>query len=346
LSNVILRYPGGKGRFANILANNVLSTGIRTLIEPFAGGGAAGLTLLKNGVIDKLVLVELDARVAAFWKKLESDSNFAKQVEQFKYASKEPNTKDDDELEKRRQILADELSKLEKSDLGMWTLVKNRCSFGGYLDGGLLVKGFGRPSQGPYEYYEGVGSQWNGKNLSLKISRVHEQFKQGKIVFVEGDAFIELLKYPNAFAFIDPPYTHGKNSPGKGLYKENDINHIKLFELLSSRKSPWLATYNNCEEVRKLARQFGFQYKKVKMSRLHANTDKDNQETYKEIIVCPTNQNLILEDNVGRPRGSKNKEVSLSSTSLPPSVQKIMEAISIAKALPVEDKEWFKSQIE
>lgn len=307
MSAAILRYPGGKGRFAPILAQNVLDTGNRVLIEPFAGGAAAGLTLLKFHTIDQLVLVEKDPRVAAFWRKLRDDPKFSTQVSEFKWASKTPHTKDEAELARRRDVLQEVLDKMQKNDLGMWTLVKNRCSFGGYLNGGLLLKGFGRPTKTPYEYYEGVGSQWNGDSLAVKIRSVHELFQANKIQFYEGDAFTELPKFPSAFAFIDPPYTHGEDSPGEGLYQENQVDHERLFQILSARKGPWLATYNNCVEVRELANKYQCQIKMVKMSRLHADTDQQNLEQYSEIIICPEGQKLTGDKIMGRPKGSKNK---------------------------------------
>lgn len=296
----ILRYPGGKGRFAKILAENIALTDKRVLLEPFAGGASAGLTLLSEGVIDKLILVEKDPRIAAFWKRVEENRGFSEQVANFESSIKEKSslytedTLDLSILKKRRDEVQKQLEDFLQNDIGMWVLVKNRCSFGGYLDeDGLLVRGFGRPSQKPYTYYEGVWSQWNGETLSRKIEEIHGWFKTEKMQIIEGDAFDEIPKHPNTFAFIDPPYTYGKETPGSGLYRENQVDHPKLFRMLADRKSPWLATYNNCEAVINLIQENAFQYTTVKMNRLHADTDQKNREDYKEIIICPRYQKLI-----------------------------------------------------
>lgn len=339
--SAILRYPGGKGRFAKILAANVAASANDTLIEPFAGGGAAGLTLLKQNVITKLILVEKDPRVAAFWIKLRQDSNFARQVEDFTFASKEPHTKDIGELESRKKCLEDELERLKKSDVGMWTLVKNRCSFGGYLGGGLLVKGFGRPADAEkdskghrqYSYYEGVGSQWNGANLAKNIRSIHELFEANKIDFIFGDAFEQLPKYSNAFAFVDPPYTLGENAPGEGLYKENEIDHTRLFDILAERTAPWIATYNNCERVRTLVSRYPFKIGETKMNRLHADTDDTQQKDYKELVICPKHQNLILEKSMGRPKGSKNSTSDVTSV-----VGSVISSVETAPILSLSER--------
>ena len=303
MSFSILRYPGGKGRFAKTLERFVVESKCDTMIEPFAGGAAAGLTLLKNGVIKKLILVELDPRVAAFWIKVRDDKGFSKQIKEFKYARKlgpnDEEQKEDSDLEERRDNLLKELEELEKNDLGMWTLVKNRCSFGGYLDGGLLVQGFGRPAAkydksgnrlNEYRYYEGVGSQWNGETLAEKVSKIHEWFvaRPSKIEFIQGDALKVLPEYSGAFAFIDPPYSVKDDDPGVDLYQENKLDHEKLFKILQTRKTPWLATYNNSAEVRKLAGDHGCVCHEVNMSRLHADADKKSGATYNELVILPS----------------------------------------------------------
>src|SRR6266481_1206815 len=79
----LLRYPGGKQWFAEILRRNVEASGNRVLIEPFAGGASAGISLLLSKTIDTLILVELDARVSAFWNAVLDDPGFADRVAQF-----------------------------------------------------------------------------------------------------------------------------------------------------------------------------------------------------------------------------------------------------------------------
>ena len=57
--------------------------------------------------------------------------------------------------------------------------------------------------------------------------------------------------------FLDPPYYLENNSK---LYGNNgdmheDFNHEKLFNILKSKKN-WLLTYNNCEYIRNLYKDY------------------------------------------------------------------------------------------
>ena len=65
-----LRYPGGKTKVNNrvvelLKKNNRLNT---TYIEPFAGGCGLGLLLLKNKIVDCLILNDIDKSIYSFWK--------------------------------------------------------------------------------------------------------------------------------------------------------------------------------------------------------------------------------------------------------------------------------------
>ena len=64
-----LRYPGGKGSLADLLARFVEVNGLRgcAYFEPFAGGAGAALQLLQDGVVSELRLNDLDPRIYAFW---------------------------------------------------------------------------------------------------------------------------------------------------------------------------------------------------------------------------------------------------------------------------------------
>ena len=64
-----LRYPGGKAKVYNRVVDffklNKLSS--ITYVEPFAGGSGLALLLLKNGIVEKLVLNDIDKGVYSFW---------------------------------------------------------------------------------------------------------------------------------------------------------------------------------------------------------------------------------------------------------------------------------------
>src|SRR5579884_2744352 len=70
------RYPGGKTWFVPFV--NRWIRGLRhrpnCLIDPFVGGGSIPLAALSEGLVDRIVLRELDQEVAAVWQCVFSDS--------------------------------------------------------------------------------------------------------------------------------------------------------------------------------------------------------------------------------------------------------------------------------
>jgi len=61
----------------------------QTLLEPFAGSGVVGLSLLHAGIIEKLILVEKDERVACILRGLITEADLAERIEQFRLHAKE-----------------------------------------------------------------------------------------------------------------------------------------------------------------------------------------------------------------------------------------------------------------
>lgn len=245
----VLRYPGGKrwlsrhisflsfvfGRYINLTYMDGRRDRIHLtptfLIEPFAGGGVVGLSLLNNNLIKRLVLVEKDPRVAAFWRAALHDSRFADRVEKFRCTRK--NVKD---------VCAD-----PDSDPAFWTIVKNRCSVGGNLTGGLM---------------KDVSSRWNGKAHADALREIRKLSR--RIEFFERDGVEVLRKHandPNAAAFVDPPYVVA----GRGLYREWEVDHSQVFEVLARWKGFWFMSYDNAPEIRRLLKKHRFVYREAPM---------------------------------------------------------------------------------
>ena len=64
-----LRYPGGKAALAGFFADiiDTLEVDHARYIEPYAGGAGAGIALLREGVVEELVINDIDPAVHAFW---------------------------------------------------------------------------------------------------------------------------------------------------------------------------------------------------------------------------------------------------------------------------------------
>lgn len=100
-------------------------------------------------------------------------------------------------------------------------------------------------------------------------------FVRDRIEFIEGDGMDVLTamsRVSNAAFFIDPPYTAAGKRAGTRLYKHNELDHERLFQIAESLQSDFLMTYDNNEEVAALARRYSFDALAVPMKNTHHTT--------------------------------------------------------------------------
>ncbi|MFH0938596.1 MAG: DNA adenine methylase [Planctomycetota bacterium] len=82
----------------------------------------------------------------------------------------------------------------------------------------------------------------------------------------------EFASRKDAVYFLDPPYTVGGKKAGKRLYRHCDIDHKRLFALCESVKGDFLMTYDNADEVKMMAKNYGFQMRLIPMKNTHHAT--------------------------------------------------------------------------
>lgn len=253
------RYPGGKTWLVPRVRRWLRSLPSRPqkFIEPFAGGAIAGLTVAFENLADAVVLVEKDEQVAAVWKTIITAQGgaewLANEIVNFKLTP-----------ESAKSLLASHPTSARK--LAFKTVVQNRVSHGGILADGAGVIKHG-------ENGKGILSRWYPATLKKRILDISKVRKQ--ITFIQGNAFEVLKQYldkPNTAIFVDPPYTASKKKAGSRLYKYHQIDHEKLFALMSKVKGDFLMTYDDADEVRALALKFRFETRLVAMNNTHHAT--------------------------------------------------------------------------
>ncbi|MBI5841040.1 MAG: DNA adenine methylase [Chloroflexi bacterium] len=253
------RYPGGKTwlvpRARQWLRS--LPSKPKKFIEPFAGGAITGLTVAFESLADFVILVEKDEQVAAVWQTIINTDDgaewLANKIINFKLTP-----------ESARLLISSQSN--SSRDLAFKTIIQNRVSHGGILaDGaGILKNG---------EKGKGILSRWYPATLKrriLDISKVRENLK-----FIKGDGFQTIKKYSgvsDVVYFVDPPYTASKKKAGARLYKYHQVDHAKLFELMSKAKGDFLMTYDDADEVRALALKYRFETRLVAMTNTHNTT--------------------------------------------------------------------------
>lgn len=243
------RYPGGKTWLIPVVRQWLKqSKEQKTLVEPFAGGGIVSLTTAFESLADHIVMVELDKEVAAVWEVIiNGDQDWlADKIYSFDLTPENANS-----------ILQKE-NKTEKEQ-AFSTILKNRI-----FHGGIITKGSGLIKNG--ENGKGIKSRWYPKTLRDRIKAIGHV--KNKMKFIAGDAFAELEKVKNdesAYSFIDPPYTVA----GKRLYTHFELDHDALFALTAQLKGKFMLTYDDTDEIRRLAEKYNLDFRTIPMKTTH-----------------------------------------------------------------------------
>lgn len=250
----VFRYPGGKTwlipRIREWLTS--LPKKPKLLVEPFAGGGIVSLTAAFEGLVEKVLLVEMDDEVAAVWQTIVDGRAewLAKRIEDFNMS-----------LETAKEIVFS--SPTSTDEIAFRTIVKNRTYHGGILaDGSTFLK--------HGESGKGVRSRWYAATLARRLRDIDSI--RDRIDFVHGDAFEIMKQYGNKKTtvwFVDPPYTAGGKSAGSRLYTHSKVDHERVFSMMEKVQGDSLLTYDIADEVKILAEKYHFQSKLVPMKNTH-----------------------------------------------------------------------------
>lgn len=170
-------------------------------------------------------------------------------------------------------------------DTGFRTIVRNRVQRGGILaPGASLIKAG--------ENGKGVASRWYPDTLNKRIEII--QAMAGHLDFRPGDAFAVISEFssdPEAFFFVDPPYTAGGKRAGSRLYAQAQLDHDALFRDLSNVAGAVMMTYDDAPEVLDLAAKYGFTVERIAMKNTH-------HRTMKEVVLTKTASPTFVKLNV------------------------------------------------
>jgi len=248
------RYPGGKTWLVPSIRKWLASLPQKPceFIEPFAGGGIVSLTVAFEALAQKVLMVELDAEVAAVWQTILNGQGewLADRIVNFQLTP-----------EAVRSELAPE--RTETRDRAFQTILRNRVNHGG-----ILAPGSGVLKHG--ENGKGMASRWYPITLKKRIMDI--QTVKDKIQIIQGDG-LQVLRAnahcADAVFFIDPPYTAAGKKAGARLYTHNELDHEELFSVASTLSGDFLMTYDNAEGVVSLAQKHGFSVKAISMKNTH-----------------------------------------------------------------------------
>jgi len=248
------RYPGGKTWFVPVFRDWIWNHYPKPeiLIEPFAGGGIISLTALFENLVSHVVMVEIDEDIAAVWQSIVDGHAewLAKRILDFDLS---------------KEAVIHEISKTDVSvkEKAFQTILKNRT-----FHGGILAEGSGFLKHG--ENGKGIRSRWYPATLAKRFENM--KFIANRIIFRQEDGLDVIREYSqrsDVVFFIDPPYTAGGKKAGRRLYRYFNLDHECLFDKCRTVAGDFLMTYDNADEVKTMARRYGFQMRLIPMKNTH-----------------------------------------------------------------------------
>lgn len=202
-----------------------------TFGELFFGGGGVTLKLLKLGVLESILINEIDPSLARLWNAVIKNPN---RLNAHIWAVK-PSV--DMFLDAKDRVL-------RGVGTGLEALIVNRMSHGGR---GVKAGAQGGADQnGKYK----IGCRWNPQTLCKNVSTCSRLFNSVDIIGGEchSEDYAAWFNYIDLM-YLDPPYW----DVGKGLYLHSfdEYEHNRLYRAIRSRTN-WILSYNNVPEIRKM----------------------------------------------------------------------------------------------
>ena len=253
-----LRYPGGKTRLASFLAKvidkNFSKTEKIILVEPYAGGAGASLTLLFAGKVNKIIINDFDKAIYTFWQVAVSDTNYLIQ----KILRTEITV---DEWRKQKNIYETTYNDYK---LAFATIFLNRTNRSGIINA-RPVGGMGQNSEWK------INARFTKQTIIDRLEKIKKFRNKIEVSKLDGVQLLKKLEKKsqaeNYFIFLDPPY-HQK---GKSLYLNyyNDEDHKKLAIFLETSSLKWFMTYDDVPYIKELyskniTREFSIQHNAFK----------------------------------------------------------------------------------
>lgn len=244
-----LRYPGGKSKIYEKVKNLIIANeyGNRMYVEPFAGGFGIGIGLLCEGIVPSVILNDFDSHVYHFWYSVRNDTE-----KLLRLVSDTPITIEERERQKQNY---NDVHATPLAD-GFATLFLNRVNFSGVIKGGPIG---GIDQSGPYK----IDCRFSKEEIKKKIETIARLKSRIKLYNKDAGYLIRMslmkIKSP-MFLNIDPPYVIKGSKLYTNFFTEGD--HLNLQRIIIKYLGidyPWIITYDECQLVRDLYKQFHMQ---------------------------------------------------------------------------------------
>ncbi|EAA7727677.1 DNA adenine methylase [Salmonella enterica] len=264
------RYPGGKAKLSSFIALFVVTNKLEgcTLVEPFCGGAGGTLPLLHAGLIDRLVLNDLNPGVYSFWLSLTKNTNAL-----INMIENEPVTID--AWQHWREVYYSEDPKKHTTlEKGFATFFLNRTNRSGMLHAGPI--GGQKQSNSDYK----LDCRFTKKTLIQRIERL--AVLSNKISVSQKDACNSIHNISSdSFIYADPPYV----KEGRNIYSDfcfSDEDHRRFSSKLKRSKAHWLLSYDDHPLIHEL-------YEKAGINIIELSYAINKAKIGRELLIASTN---------------------------------------------------------
>ena len=238
-----LRYPGGKGRLtqcvADIMRSNKLVGG--HYLEPFAGGAGVAVSLLALEYASHVHINDINRSVHAFWRcVLQEADDLCAMIRSTRVSMTQ--------WRHQRQVQNDVTA--SPLELGFSTFFLNRVNRSGIILGGVIG---GRAQAGDWR----LDARYNKVDLIDRIQRIAQMRDRITLYNMDAEKLVREVvpTLPRKLlCYLDPPYY----VKGKGLYEDHyrHQDHAAVAHEVAALDRPWIVSYDNVPQIHTLYKPF------------------------------------------------------------------------------------------
>lgn len=227
---IVLPYVGSKYRILPLIEEKLPENNL--YVEPFSGGFSLGLGLINKGLVDRVVLNDLDEEVVNFWREVKEDAfrlsdavdNLYKKLETLLFSG-DVSLSDMD-----KRLIEGANSNLSRAAL---FYLYRKMNFG-----------TSRRRIDPF-------------NSTPKMDHTDKFFGASQLL---DSAIITNRSYQylgdfdgqDTLWYFDPPYVDARNANYYAVCKEEQFDHTALRDFISTLRGNFILSYDNSDLIREL----------------------------------------------------------------------------------------------
>ena len=264
-----LRYPGAKSKLVPYIQNLIQSENLIgcTFYEAYGGSAAVSFGLLENNIVNHVKINELDPLIYNFWLCVMQYTDDLIQMIDNTEITMENWT----EFSHYRD--ANYLVGKSPVQIGFAGLFLNRTNFSGILNASPLG---GKLQSSPYK----IDCRFNKEKIIQSIRELSQFSNRIDLFNMDALDFLrQETRYKrnrSIFVYIDPPYYEKGPSLYRYFYKTD--MHRALAKYIKNKVYPWLISYDNSIEIKKM-------YCRKQQQSIYLDYSVNTKRTEKELLI-------------------------------------------------------------